>query len=69
MSALVLTGESKNRMRFSVKGPGGNFRGRFSLYWFSRGRAFGQLIVMSAGAIPETLERRLATRIAERLKR
>jgi hypothetical protein len=61
------------RMRFRIKGPAGTFNGRFSLYFFSRGRADGMVMVVSFGRplrpIPETLERRLATLVAERLKK
>jgi hypothetical protein len=60
------------RMRFRIKGPAGTFNGRFSLYFFSRGRADGMLMVVSFQApglrpIPESLERRLATLVAGRL--
>ena len=60
------------RMRFRIKGPAATLAGRFSVYYFSRGRVDAALIVMSLGRpaqpVPEPLERRLATLIASRLK-
>ena len=61
------------RMRFRVSAPASQLNGRLSVYFFSRGRADGMLMVTSLGAplrpIPESLETRLATLIAARLKR
>jgi hypothetical protein len=47
--------------------------GRIDIYAFSRGRADGSVMIASLGAparpIPLSLERKLATRVAQRLKR
>jgi hypothetical protein len=60
-------------LRFRIKGPAASFTGRLGFYVFSRGRALGMVMVMSFGKpltpIPDSLERRLATTVAGRLKR
>ncbi len=61
------------RLGFRIKGPKATLQGRLTIYSFARGRADASLMVMSFGRpaqpVPESLERRLATRIAARLKR
>jgi hypothetical protein len=60
-------------LRFRIKGPAATLMGRLSFYVFSRGRAAGMVMLMSFGKpltpIPASLERRLATLVAGRLKR
>jgi hypothetical protein len=60
-------------LRFRIKGPAAAFTGRLNFYVFSRGRAVGMVMVMSFGKpltpISDSLERRLATVVAGRLKR
>jgi hypothetical protein len=60
-------------LRFRVQGPAATLTGRLSFYVFSRGRAAGMVMLMSFGKpltpIPASLERRLATLVAGRLKR
>jgi hypothetical protein len=61
------------RISFRIKGPKNAVQGRLSLYAFARGRMDASLMIMSFGRpaqpIPESFERRLASRIAARLKR
>lgn len=61
------------RVRIAVSGPAAKIRGRISYYFYARGRATALLMVVSFGPpmqpIPESLERRLAGLVAERLRR
>jgi hypothetical protein len=60
-------------MKFRVLVGSRKIDGRLDVYIFSRGRADGSLMVASVGAparpIPLSLERKLATLVAQRLKR
>jgi hypothetical protein len=60
-------------MKFRVLVGSRKIDGRLDVYIFSRGRADGSVMVASVGAparpIPLSLERKLATRVAQRLKR
>jgi hypothetical protein len=60
------------RISFRIKGPKAALQGRLSIYAFARGRIDASLMVISFGRpaqpIPDALERRLATRVAARLK-
>ena len=59
-------------MRYRVTCQFGTYYARLAFYAFSRGRANGSLMVISVGRpaqpIPRALERRLAARVAERLR-
>lgn len=61
------------RISFRIKGPRATVAGRLSIYAFARGKVDASLMVMSFGRpaqpIPEALERRLATAVAQRLQR
>lgn len=62
-----------SRMRLVIAGPGATIKGRITLYLASRGRAAAMMLVMSFDKplrpISESFERRLATLVANRLKR
>jgi hypothetical protein len=61
------------RVNVVVSGPAATIKGRFSYYFAARGRASVILMVASFGKpatpISESLERKLATLVAKRLKR
>lgn len=60
------------RIRLVVSGPAATIDGRIGVYLAARGRAVAMVLVMSFGRplrpIPESMERRLATLVANRLK-
>lgn len=60
-------------LKFRIAVGSRNIDGRIDIYAFSRGRADGSVMIASLGAparpIPLSLERRLATLVAQRLKR
>ncbi|HEX6664163.1 MAG TPA: hypothetical protein VF025_10845 [Gaiellaceae bacterium] len=61
------------RVRLVIKGPAATITGRISMYLAGRGRAVAMLLVMSFDRplhpISDSLERRLAALVANRLKR
>jgi len=62
-----------SQIRLVVSGPGATIEGRIAYYLYGRGRATAVLIIASFGKplqpIPQSLERRLAGLVAQRLHR